>query len=78
MVVFVDLDEDGRDPPHLEGGRLVWSGAPSQPAGVATDASQPPDAGTGQAVGEEMEAHEPPVAEYPNQNSMTEALGCYP
>lgn len=72
MVVFVDLDEDERDPPQLEGGRLVWRGAPSDPP-------PPPEDVTGPAARrEEMEAHEPAVAEYPNRNSMTEALGCYP
>lgn len=79
MVVFVDLDEVGRGPPHLQGGKLVWSGTPDQPAVAYTDMPLPLDNGSaGPTGGEEMEAHELPVTEYPNRNPMTEALGCYP
>lgn len=79
MVLFVDLDEVvGRDPPHLQGGKLVWGGTQSQDEVAGTDTYLPPGGRTGPAGDEGMEAHEPAVTKYPSRNPVTEALGCYP
>ena len=63
MAVFVDLDDDDVDPPPRPGlFKPIWTG----------------DIGTEDKDTSRKEAHEIAVRENLNQNSTTEALGCYP
>ena len=81
MAVFVDLDEEDHEPP--QDGK-PWNGPIDAVKPVpATTASLglPGDGGTSpsNAAGKQRgEAHGPAVGESLNQNSMTQALGCYP
>ena len=74
MARFIELDDD-ETPPDLPGAKPRWHGLGAGEAFTqyGTAISGAPSDGTGRE-----EAHELPVRENPNRNSMTEALGCYP
>lgn len=82
MAVFVDLGEDDNECPQE--GQPVWNSpidalkpVPVSAAGL----SLPGDGGIGPGNAmwkEREEAHGLAARENPNQNSMTQALGCYP
>ena len=88
MAVFVDLDEEDGEP--RQDGQPPWNGpvdavkpvpvlvaaASSIPLGNGNDGVSP---GTINATARQREeAHGLAVRESLNQNSMTQALGCYP
>jgi hypothetical protein len=82
MAVFVDLGEDDNE--STQEGQPTWNGpidalkpVPVSAAGLGL----PGDGGigAGNATWKECEeAHGRAARENPNQNSMTQALGCYP
>jgi len=82
MAVFVDLGEDDNESPQE--GQPMWNGpidalkpVPVSTAGLSF--SSDGGIGTGNATKKEgEEAHGLAPRENPNQNSMTQALGCYP
>jgi hypothetical protein len=86
MALFVDLDDEGTEPPQ-QGGNPIWNGLlPHRTVNsVNTDRDDEADkrseleAETAKEM-HNREAHESTVSEIPNpnRNSMTEALGCYP
>ena len=72
MAVFVDLDDDDVDPPPQPGlFKPIWNGDIGHNATTTTAATEDKDTSR-------KEAHEIAVRENLNQNSTTEALGCYP
>jgi hypothetical protein len=81
MAVFVDLDEEDNEPPQ-DG--QPWNGPidavkPVPVARASLGLSGSGGASTSNAAGmQREEAHGPAVGESLNQNSMTQALGCYP
>ena len=82
MAVFVDLDEEDHEPP--QDGKQPWNGPIDavKPVPLTTASLGLPGSGgtsTSNAEGKQREeAHGPAVGESLNQNSMTQALGCYP
>jgi hypothetical protein len=83
MAIFVDLGEED-DESHQEG-QQPWSGPIDavKPVPVAAASIHlPGDSGfgiPGHAADRRHEhAHEPAARQNLNQNSMTQALGCYP
>ncbi len=87
MAVFVDLDEEEGEP--RQDGQPAWNGPVDAvkpvPVLVAAASSIPLGNGNGgvspgitNATAKREGAHEPAVRESLNQNSMTQALGCYP
>jgi hypothetical protein len=87
MALFVDLDDDGPEPPQ-HGGKPMWTGIlPHRPAtdvdteGAGEHRDYRAGLETEEAKGmHNREARESTVREIPNpnRNSMTEALGCDP
>jgi hypothetical protein len=86
MAIFVDLGDEDNEP-QQDGQPPLWNGLVDanavKPAPVtAATSSLPGNAGIGHighAVGNQREeAHGLAVGEDLNQNSMTQALGCYP
>jgi hypothetical protein len=89
MAIFVDLGDEDNEP-QQDGQPPLWNGLVDanavKPAPVtAATSSLPGDGGNGgighigHAVGNQREeAHGLAVGEDLNQNSMTQALGCYP
>ncbi|RYP45535.1 hypothetical protein DL768_008127 [Monosporascus sp. mg162] len=85
MALFVDLDEETEPPKrngyyHLHGVNLEWHNGQAKEASTAP--SSAPSATMSDNNGSSLSGVDPskPLAtrENPNQNAMTEALGCYP
>ena len=79
MARFIELDDD-EPPQDLPGAKPLWHGAGAG-AGAGAGETAPNRHGSSGATSNgtrREEAHELPVRENPNRNSMTEALGCYP
>jgi hypothetical protein len=87
MAVFVDLGDEDNGP--REDGQPVWNGPVDPlkpvpvpvpvPAAAAASGSLPPDGiNAGNTGKQREEAHGLAVRESLNNNSMTQALGCYP
>lgn len=77
MAVFVDLDDDDVDPLPQPGlFKPIWNGAATGPGHHRSNAAAP--SATEKDKDHRKEAHEFAVRENLNQNSTTEALGCYP
>ena len=86
MAVFVDLDEEDGEP--RQDGQPPWTGPVAAvkpvPVLVAATSSIPLGNGNGgastvnAAAKQREEGNGPAVRESLNQNSMTQALGCYP
>ncbi|KAK3296863.1 uncharacterized protein B0H64DRAFT_372295 [Chaetomium fimeti] len=82
MAVFVDLGEDDSESP--QDNQPMWNGVVDAVKPVPIPAASlglPGDGGVGTgnvAWNTQEEAHGIAARENPNQNSMTQALGCYP
>lgn len=80
MAVFVDLGDEDNEPP--QDGQPVWTGSidPVKPVPVAAASGSLPaaDINTSDTGKRHGEAHGLAVRESLNNNSMTQALGCYP
>jgi hypothetical protein len=82
MAVFVDLGEDDSESP--QDNQPMWNGVVDAVKPVPIPAASlglPGDGGVGAgnvAWNTQEEAHGIAARENPNQNSMTQALGCYP
>ena len=73
MAVFVDLDDDDVDPPPQPGlFKPIWNGTLNGHNNATAPSVLEKD------KDDRKEAHEFAVRENLNQNSTTEALGCYP
>lgn len=83
MAVFVDLGDEDQDP--RQDGQPVWNGPvdpvkPMPPMPVAAACGSFPAGGinASDTGNQHEEAHGLAVRESLNNNSMTQALGCYP
>jgi hypothetical protein len=82
MAVFVDLGDEDNDPP--QDGQPVWTGPvdPVKPVPVPVAAASGSLPADGIRPGDTGKQHEAApglaVRESLNNNSMTQALGCYP
>lgn len=85
MAIFVDLDDEDNEP-QQDGQPPLWNGLADahavKPPVTAASSSLPGDGGIGHishAVGNQHEeVHGLAIEGHLNQNSMTQALGCYP
>lgn len=79
MAVFVDLGDEELEPPQE--GQPLWKGpvdvVKPLPASAASQAGPGP-ATTDNPGNQPEEPQGLAVRENPNQNTMTQALGCYP